>query len=246
MTLLTVDGLVAGYGLLTAVRDVTLSVADGDVLALVGANGAGKTTLLRTIAGAHPATGGRVVFDGVDITAVPAHKRVAAGLALVPEGRRLFPELTVDENLLVAGGRARPGPWNLETVLDAFPMLRPLRARRASTLSGGEQQATAIARALMTNPRLLLVDEVSLGLAPQAVEMVYASLHELIRGGATVVLVEQDLGRALSVAGVVICLLEGRVVLRSATGDVTREQVTEAYFGLSRRPSAQLEKEATP
>jgi branched-chain amino acid transport system ATP-binding protein len=244
MTLLTVDGLVAGHGLLTAVRDVTLSVADGDVLALVGANGAGKTTLLRTIAGAHPASAGRVVFDGVDVTALPAHKRVAAGLALVPEGRRLFPELTVEENLLVAGGRARKGPgavpWNLDAVFEAFPMLEPLRHRRASNLSGGEQQATAIARALMTNPRLLLVDEVSLGLAPQAVEMVYASLRELIRGGATVVLVEQDLGRALSVAGNVVCLLEGRVVLRSATADVTREQVTEAYFGLSRT------KEATP
>jgi branched-chain amino acid transport system ATP-binding protein len=208
-------------------------MSDGEVLALVGANGAGKTTLLRTIAGAHPAMLGTVTFDGEDITALPAHQRVARGLALVPEGRKLFGEMTVEENLLVAGGRARSGPWRLETVLDAFPQLRPLLRRRASTLSGGEQQATAIGRALMTNPRLLLLDELSLGLSPIAVDAVYASLRRLISGGATVVLVEQDLGRALTVAGEVLCLLEGRVVLRSSTKDVTREQVTEAYFGLS-------------
>jgi len=233
VTLLAVEGLVARHGLLPAVREVSLSIAEGEVLALVGANGAGKSTLLRTIAGAHPASAGRVVLDGEDVTGLPAHQRVARGLALVPEGRRLFPDLTVEENLLVAGGRARPGRWQLSTVLEAFPMLGPLRHRRASTLSGGEQQATAIGRALMTNPRLLLVDEVSLGLAPVAVEGVYASLRRLIADGATVILVEQDLSRALSVAGEVLCLLEGRVVLRSSTSDVTREEVTEAYFGLS-------------
>jgi branched-chain amino acid transport system ATP-binding protein len=234
---LHVDSLVARHGLLPAVRDVSLNVDEGDVLALVGANGAGKSTLLRTIAGAHPAAGGRVVFDGQDITTAASHQRVARGIALVPEGRKLFAELTVEENLLVAGGRARPGPWSLDSVLAAFPMLQPLRRRRASALSGGEQQATAIARALMTNPRLLLVDEVSLGLSPQAVEMVYGSLRSVLAGGSTVILVEQDLSRALSVAGHVVCLLEGRVVLRSATSVVTREQVTEAYFGLSRSAS---------
>jgi len=237
VSLLTVESLVARHGLLSAVREVSLTVDEGDVLALVGANGAGKTTLLRTIAGAHPAVSGRVSFDGEDVTRLASHERVARGIALVPEGRKLFADLTVEENLTVAGGRARPGPWNLGTVLAAFPMLQPLRRRRASTLSGGEQQATAIARALMTNPRLLLVDEVSLGLSPQAVETVYGSLRQLIRGGATVMLVEQDLSRALSVAGRVVCLLEGRVVLSSATSGVTREQVTEAYFGLSRTGS---------
>jgi branched-chain amino acid transport system ATP-binding protein len=216
------------------VREVSLSVARGEVLALVGANGAGKTTLLRTIAGAHRAAAGTVNINGEDVTALPAHQRVARGLALVPEGRKLFGELTVEENLRVAGDRARPGPWRLSTVLAAFPVLEPVLRQRASTLSGGQQQATAIARALMTNPRLLLLDEVSLGLAPFAVDMVYASLAQLIGDGATVVLVEQDLGRALAIAGEVLCLLEGRVVLRSSTSEVTREQVIEAYFGLSR------------
>jgi len=123
VTLLAVEGLVARHGLLPAVREVSLSIAEGEVLALVGANGAGKSTLLRTIAGAHPASAGRVVLDGEDVTGLPAHQRVARGLALVPEGRRLFPDLTVEENLLVAGGRARPGRWQLSTVLEAFPML---------------------------------------------------------------------------------------------------------------------------
>jgi branched-chain amino acid transport system ATP-binding protein len=238
VSVLTVEKLVARHGLLVAVREVSLSVGEGEVLALVGANGAGKTTLLRTVAGAHPVASGSVRLHDEDVSGLPAHKRVARGLVLVPEGRRLFPEMTVEENLLVAGARARAGRWNLETVLDAFPLLKPLRHKRASALSGGEQQATSIGRALMTNPRLLLIDEVSLGLAPVAVDMVYESLATLIREGATIVLVEQDLQRALSVADRVVCMLEGRAVLAAATGEVTREQVTEAYFGLAKGRAA--------
>jgi branched-chain amino acid transport system ATP-binding protein len=232
--LLAVESLSARHGLLTAVRDVSLAVQEGETVALVGANGAGKTTLLRSIAGAHPAAAGRVVFGGADVTRVPVHRRVGLGIALVPEGRRLFGGLTVEENLLVAARGGRAGAWDVERVLEAFPLLRPLRGRRASTLSGGEQQATAIGRALMTNPRLLLLDEVSLGLAPRAVDAVYASLRTLLEGGTTVVLVEQDLSRALSVADRVVCLLEGRVVLEGAAGSLTREQVVAAYFGLRR------------
>ncbi|GIE91957.1 ABC transporter ATP-binding protein [Actinoplanes regularis] len=232
MSLLEVEGLSARHGLLNAVREMSFSVADQQVVAIVGANGAGKTTLLRTIAGAHPAAGGTITFDGLDITRMPAHRRVREGIALVPEGRRLFSELTVEENLRVAGRRARPGPWNVGSVLDAFPMLTPLRDRRAANLSGGQQQVTAIARALMTNPRLLIVDEVSLGLSPTAVDTVYAGLGRLRDAGATLILVEQDLRRALSFAGHVLCVLEGRVVLAVPAGDLTREQVTEAYFGL--------------
>lgn len=234
MTLLTVERLDVRHGLLQAVRDVSLEVAEGETLALVGANGAGKSTLLRAIAGAHRPAGGRIVFDGVDVTTVPAHRRVGMGITLVPEGRRLFTRLTLEENLLVAGRGGRPGPWNVEAVLDAFPLLGPRRKARAANLSGGEQQATAIGRALMTNPRLLLLDEVSLGLAPTAVEGVYRSLRSLIEGGATIVLVEQDLNRALSVATRVACMLEGRIVLEGGAGELTREQVIEAYFGLRR------------
>jgi branched-chain amino acid transport system ATP-binding protein len=234
MTLLAVEALDVRHGLLQAVRHVSLSVEEGETVALVGANGAGKTTLLRAIAGAHRPAAGRVAFDGADITAMPAHQRVRLGIALVPEGRRLFPGLTVEENLLTAGGRGRPGPWNAERVLETFPLLQPLRKKMAATLSGGQQQAAAIGRALMSNPRLLLLDEVSLGLAPIAVDGVYASLRSLIEGGTTILLVEQDLARAMSAATRVVCMLEGSVVLEGTTKDLTREQITAAYFGLRR------------
>ena len=234
MSLLEVHGLDARHGLLQAVREVSLDVEAGETLALVGANGAGKTTLLRTIAGAHRPSGGRIVFDGRDVTRLSAHARVRLGIALVPEGRRLFPELSVEENLRISAAAGRGGRWTLEEVLETFPLLAPLRHKAAKSLSGGEQQATAIARALLTNPRLLLLDEVSLGLAPIVVEGVYAALRPLFDSDATVVLVEQDLSRALSVATRVVCMLEGRLVLAGAAGELTREQVTDAYFGLAR------------
>jgi branched-chain amino acid transport system ATP-binding protein len=232
---LQLEGIEARHGLLPAVRGVSLDVSEGETLVLVGANGAGKTTLLRTIAGAHRPAAGRVVFDGADITRVRAHDRLRKGIALVPEGRRLFADLTVEENLLV--GAARDGRWNVETVLEAFPLLKPLRKRRAANLSGGEQQATAIGRALMSNPRLLLLDEVSLGLAPVAVSAVYESLQALIAGGTTILLVEQDLKRATSVATRIVCMLEGRLVLEGGS-ELTREQITDAYFGLARARKA--------
>lgn len=241
MSLLEVRAVDAQYGLLKAVRGVSLAIEDGETHALVGANGAGKTTLLRVIAGAHRPATGSVTFDGVDITRIPAHKRVALGIALVPEGRRLFPGLTVAENLSVAAGR-RGGAWTLDGILEIFPMLQPRRNQRAATLSGGEQQATAIGRALMCNPRLILLDEVSLGLAPKAVAAVYESLQRLIGSGTTVVLVEQDLGRALAVASRVTCMLHGAVVLEGASSTLTREQVTAAYFGV--RPSSSVGADA--
>ena len=234
MSLLSVEQLDLRYGLLEAVRDFSLAVGEGETVALVGANGAGKTTLLRAIAGAHRPSGGTIVFDGVDVTRMRAHRRVQMGIALVPEGRRLFSGLTVEENLLVAAQRRRPGRWTVDTVIEAFPLLERLRHQRAATLSGGEQQATAIGRALIANPSLLLLDEVSLGLAPAAVEAVYRSLATVIEEGSTIVLVEQDLTRAMSVADRVVCMLEGRIVLEGARGELTREQVTEAYFGLRR------------
>jgi len=235
VTLLQVEALDCRYGLLQAVRGVSFDIAQGETLALIGANGAGKTTLLRAIAGAHRPATGRVWFAGADITHMPAHRRVELGIALVSEGRRLFPSLTVEENLRVASARRR-GRWNVDTVLDVFPLLKPRRHMPAATLSGGEQQAVAIGRALMSNPRLLLLDEVSLGLAPVVVDAVYRSLGDVIGEGATVLLVEQDLTRALQVAGRVVCMLEGRVVLQGEAASLDRDRVVSAYFGL-RRPA---------
>ena len=232
MSLLSVEELEVRHGLLQAVRGVSLTMDAGETLALVGANGAGKSTFLRAIAGAQPRpSSGHIVFDGTDITGLRAHDRVRQGIALVPEGRHLFPSLTVEENLLVA---ARPGPWTVDAVLDAFPMLQKRRSHGAGTLSGGERQATAIGRALMSNPRLLLLDEVSLGLAPIAVDDVYRSLETVIESGTAVLLVEQDLGRAQSTAGRVLCMLEGRIVLEGSTAELTREQITPPHFGLTR------------
>jgi branched-chain amino acid transport system ATP-binding protein len=233
MSLLEVGDLDCRHGLLQAVRGVSLRVDQGEILALIGANGAGKTTLLRAVAGAHRPHGGRVLFDGSDITAAPAHRRVGLGIALVPEGRRLFPGLTVEENLRVAASRRR-GRWDVGAVLEVFPLLKARRRTVAANLSGGEQQAVAIGRALMTNPRLLLLDEVSLGLAPVIVDAVYRSLAGVIREGTTVVLVEQDLTRALAVARRVVCMLEGRVVLEAEAADLDRDRVVQAYFGLKR------------
>jgi branched-chain amino acid transport system ATP-binding protein len=229
---LVVENLDVRHGLLQAVRGVSFSIERGETLALVGANGAGKTTLLRAIAGAHPPTAGRVLFGGADLTGVPSHKRVGMGIALVPEGRRLFVQMTVEENLLLGKTAGRPGDWSVERVLEMFPNLKARRHARTGHLSGGEQQATAIGRALMSNPDLLLLDEVSLGLSPLIVDRVYASLQALIDSGTTIILVEQDLNRALAVSDRVICMLEGRVALEGSARDVSRDDVTKAYFGL--------------
>jgi branched-chain amino acid transport system ATP-binding protein len=235
MSLLSVEDLVVRHGLLQAVRGVSFSIKRGQTLALVGANGAGKTTLLRAIAGAHPPAAGRVTFDGADLSGLPSHKRVGMGIALVPEGRKLFVEMTVEENLLLGRTAGRPGDWTVQRVLDTFPNLGPRRRAKTGHLSGGEQQATAIGRALMSNPELLLLDEVSLGLSPLVVDRVYASLQGLISSGTTIILVEQDLNRALSVSDKVICMLEGRIALAGDSKSVSRDEVTKAYFGLHKQ-----------
>ena len=240
MSLLAVENLVVRHGLLQAVRGVSFSVERGQTLALVGANGAGKTTLLRAIAGAHPASAGRVLFDGADLSGVPSHRRVGKGIALVPEGRKLFVQMTVEENLLLGKTAGRPGDWSVDRVLDIFPNLKARRHARTGHLSGGEQQATAIGRALMSNPELLLLDEVSLGLSPLIVDRVYASLQGLISSGTTIILVEQDLNRALSVSDKVICMLEGRIALEGPSKSVSRDEVTKAYFGLHKASAASV------
>lgn len=231
MSLLAVESLDVRYGLLQAVRDVSFQVERAEIVAFVGANGAGKTSLFRALAGAHKPAAGRVMLDGADVTSMPDHERVRKGIALVPEGRRLFADLTVYENLALARAARRAGAWDTETVLTVFPNLASHLRQKCGTLSGGEQQATAIARALITNPDLLLLDEVSLGLSPTAVERVYESIRQLVAANTTILLVEQDLDRALSMATRVICMLQGRIVAQGSVGELTRDQIIEAYFG---------------
>lgn len=231
MSLLQVHALEACHGQLKAVRGIDLTVAPGERVALVGANGAGKTTFLRAIAGLHAAFAGKVVFKGQDITHLSAHQRVQAGIALVPEGRRLFGSMTVADNLRVALSAGRSGFWNFDSVIDAFPQLKLKLNALAGSLSGGQQQSVAIGRALMTNPEILLLDEVSLGLSPIAVQGVYESLQTLMGGKTTVVLVEQDLQRTFSVADRIVCMLEGQVVANGLTNELTREEVMAYYFG---------------
>jgi branched-chain amino acid transport system ATP-binding protein len=240
MSTLTVENLTARHGLLEAVRGVSFSVGKGETLALVGANGAGKTTLMRTLAGAHAIASGRMFLDGEDVTALPAHQRVRRGIALVPEGRRMFASMTVTENLKLGAMADRKGDWSIDRIIEIFPNLQKRLDHKTGHLSGGEQQATAIGRALMSNPDILLLDEVSLGLSPLIVDRVYASLDGLIKSGTTIILVEQDLTRAMSVADRVICMLEGKAVLEGKAKELTRDQVTEAYFGLNRAKSGRV------
>ena len=234
MTVLEARSVLARHGLLPAVREVSLSVAQGEVLAVVGANGAGKTTLFRTLAGVHPIAGGTVLLDGEDISALPAHLRLRRGIAMSPEGRRLFPDMTVRENLMIAGEHGRKGAWTLDRVLAAFPQLSPLTGSLATHLSGGQRQAVAIARALMSNPKLLLHDEVSLGLSPAAIEGLYVNLAALkAERDIAIILVEQDLDRAVSFSDRLICMLEGRVELEGRSSELSRDAITDAYFGLT-------------
>ena len=232
--LLEVAGLDVFYGDFQALFGVSMSVPGGGATALVGANGAGKTTLLRTIAGAQPAASGCVRYDGSDITAAPPHRRISRGIALVPEGRKLFPSLTVEENIQVGAAAAASDAWPLDRIYGAFPMIARRRRQRAFTLSGGEQQAVAIARALASGPALLLLDEISLGLAPLVVGELYETLGGLRSAGATLVIVEQDLRRAMDTCDHLVCLLEGRVALAGPVAGVSRDEVVAAYFGEGR------------
>ncbi|HEY4700845.1 MAG TPA: ABC transporter ATP-binding protein [Streptosporangiaceae bacterium] len=230
--MLETRGLEVHHGQLRALQDISLRVFPGEVYAIIGANGAGKSTLLRTIAGLHRPTTGTVLFDGTDVTRVRPDLRATSGIAMVPEGRRLFGSLTVEENLKVGASYARNGPWTIERVYDLFNWMQERRGQRTAQLSGGEQQSVAIGRALVANPRVLLLDELSLGLAPVIVQRIYGMLPQILATGLTVLLVEQDVSQALRVASRVHCLLEGRTTLEGPPGDLTPERVEAAYFGL--------------
>jgi branched-chain amino acid transport system ATP-binding protein len=229
--LLEVKDLVVHHGQLRALDRVSLRVFPGEVYAIIGANGAGKSTLLRTIVGLHQPTDGSIVYDGQNMTRVRPERRATRGIALVPEGRRLFGSLTVEENLQVGATYARNGPWTIERVYELFGWMKDRRNQRTAQLSGGEQQSVAIGRALVANPRVLLLDELSLGLAPVVVQRIYAMMPQILESGLTVLLVEQDVSQALRVASRLQCLLEGHTTLEGRPSEVTPEQVEAAYFG---------------
>ena len=230
--LLSVDAIDVFYGDFQALFGVSLNVNAGEVVAVIGANGAGKSTLLRSVSGLMHPRHGRIVFDGDDIGARAAFAVVKRGIAMVPEGRRLFPSLSVEENLLIGAQARRPGPWTLERVYQLFPVLAERRNLPAPALSGGQQQMAAIARALMSNPRLLLCDEISLGLAPIIVRDIYALLPAIVAEGQSLIIVEQDIVQALNAASRVYCLQEGRIALQGNAGELTREDISAAYFGV--------------
>ena len=231
MTLLEVQALDAFYGDFQALFGVTLHVDAGETVALIGANGAGKTTFLKSLVGLIDSRRGEIRFAGDPITGEPAERISRLGMSLVPEGRLLFPSLTVEENLLMGGLNRRPGAWNLARVYELFPILRERRRQSPNALSGGQQHMVAIGRALMSNPKLLLCDEISLGLAPLVVDQIYESLGRIRAEGASIVLVEQDVKRAAGAADRVYCLLKGRVTLHGQARSLGLEQLSHAYFG---------------
>jgi branched-chain amino acid transport system ATP-binding protein len=231
--LLDVRGLVVHHGQLRALAGISLAVYPGEVYAIIGANGAGKSTLLRTIAGLNRPTEGSISYEGKDITGLRPEARATSGIAMVPEGRRLFPSLTLEENLQVGSTYARKGPWTMERVFDLFPWMKDRRGQKTAQMSGGEQQSVAIGRALVANPRVLLLDELSLGLAPVIVQRIYAMLPQILESGVTVLLVEQDVSQALRVATHLQCMLEGHTTLQGTPAEVTRAQVEAAYFGVT-------------
>ena len=230
--LLETRSLTANYGQFRALFGVDIAVAAGECVAIIGANGAGKSTLMRSITGVIRNEPGMVLHRSQPIGALSSADVMKRGVAMVPEGRRLFPSLTVEENLLI-GGQARkaPGPWNLVSVYDLFPILRERRNSSGVALSGGQQQMVAIGRALMSNPELLLCDEISLGLAPVVIRDIYAALPKVRHAGAAIVVVEQDIGKALAVADRVYCMMEGHVTLVAKASEVTRQEIHAAYFG---------------
>ena len=232
--LLETKGLTAFYGDFQALFGVDIRVEAGETIAIIGANGAGKTTLMRAISGVLKSAADTIHCRGEAIGALPAPDILARGVAMVPEGRRLFPSLTVEENLLIGAYRKRRSAWTLDSVYTLFPILKERHNNPATALSGGQQQMVAIGRALMANPDVLLCDEISLGLAPVVVRDIYAAFPRIRASGASIVIVEQDIGQALKVANRVYCMMEGRITLSGRPDELSRENIHAAYFGAVR------------
>jgi branched-chain amino acid transport system ATP-binding protein len=230
--LLKTENLTAHYGDFQALFGIDIEVHEGETIAIIGANGAGKTTLMRSLSGVLKNASDAVVFDGENLGAADADEMVTHGVAMVPEGRRLFPSLSVEENLLIGTyGRNVGGVWDLEAVYDLFPVLKERRNNSSTALSGGQQQMVAIGRALMSNPRLLLCDEISLGLAPVVIKDIYAAVPKIKAAGASMIVVEQDIGQAMKVADRVYCMMEGRVTLSGTPASLSKDDIHNAYFG---------------
>jgi branched-chain amino acid transport system ATP-binding protein len=230
--MLSTHNLTAFYGDFQALFGIDMEVPAGEIVAVIGANGAGKSTLLKAITGLVPTQKNAVHFEGQLIGGQPAYGILGLGISMVPEGRRLFPSLSVEENLLLGGYRKRSGPWTLERVYRLFPILGERRSAPSTSLSGGQQQMVAIGRALMANPKLLICDEMSLGLAPIVIKDIYDAVPAIVGEGITLVIVEQDVGLAMRISNRLYCLQEGRVSLSGKSKDLTREQVSQAYFGV--------------
>lgn len=233
--LLDVRAIDAFYGDFQALFGIDFEIRSGEIVAIIGANGAGKSTFLKTVCGLLKSQRDAVVFEDEPIGGVAPGKIVERGITMIPEGRRLFPSLSVEENLLMGAYARRAGVWNLDAVYALFPILRERRHGPATSLSGGQQQMAAIGRALMSNPKLLICDEISLGLAPVVVKEIYDALPRICAGGMTAIIVEQDVSMAQRVSSRLYCLQEGKVTLTGSSGDLTREQISEAYFGLGTR-----------
>jgi branched-chain amino acid transport system ATP-binding protein len=233
MSLLQTEDLAAGYGDFQALFGVSLAIEQGETIAIIGANGAGKSTLLRTICGLlrsrRPTD---VRFEGIPIGALEPERIVVLGIAMVPEGRRAFPSLSVDDNLRMGAYCGRKGPWTRDRVYALFPNLAERRLAASPTLSGGQQQMLAIGRALMANPKLLLCDELSLGLAPIVIRDIYAAVPGIRAEGTTILIVEQDIQRALRAADRVYCMRKGRLTLEGRPSELSRDDIKSAYFGI--------------
>lgn len=232
MSLLSTQNLTAHYGDFQALFGVDIELGEAETIAIIGANGAGKTTLMRSIAGVLRNEPKAVIYDGTPIGTQPADQIMSQGVAMVPEGRKIFPSLSVEENLLIGTyGRKIKGHWTLDTVYELFPILGERRNTPGTALSGGQQQMVAIGRALMSNPRVLLCDEISLGLAPVVIKDIYQAIPQIKTAGASLIVVEQDIAQAMAVADRVYCMMEGRITLTGTPDSLSRDDIHDAYFG---------------